>query len=347
VAGKPVRRASITPSVSFVIAARNEAPRIGEKLENALALDYPPGRLEIIVASDASDDGTDEIVRAYEPAGVKLVRSPERRGKEHAQALAIGVSQGEILVFSDVATRLEVEGVRRIVESFADPEVGCVSSVDRVLDATGEPTGEGAYVRYEMLLRSLESRVGSVVGLSGSFFAARRVLCEPWPLDLPSDFTTLLRTVDRGMRGVLDRESVGTYSDLGDASAEYSRKVRTVTRGLRGLARNLTVLNPFRTGVAAWQVFSHKLCRWLVPFALAGLLLANIPLATRSLFYASVLVLQLFAYAAAWLMLRRPTPPTGALRLLSFFVLVNMSILQAWLDVVRGRQAVTWAPSRR
>jgi hypothetical protein len=145
----------------------------------------------------------------------------------------------------------------------------------------------------------------------------------------------------------MDAASVGSYPDLGDPSAEYARKVRTVTRGLRSLGRNLAVLNPFRSGIAAWQVFSHKLCRWLVPFALVGLLVANVPLAARSRFYAAVLILQLLSYAAAFYALRRRTPPTGVLRLVSFFVLVNVSILHAWLDVLRGRQAVTWAPSRR
>jgi Glycosyl transferase family 2 len=345
--GKPVRREGITPRVSFVIAARNEAARIRSKIENTLALEYPRERMEIIVASDCSDDATHDIVREYAGRGVRLVAAPERRGKEFAQSLAIEASAGEVLVFSDASTRLEANGVRNIVQNFADPGIGCVSSVDRVLGADGQPSGEGAYVRYEMLLRSLESRVGSVVGLSGSFFAARREVCNPWPVDLPSDFNTLLNTVRRGMRGVSDPTAVGSYADLSDPRAEYARKVRTVSRGLRSLGRNLHLLNPLRHGLSAWELFSHKLCRWLVPFALVGAVASNIPLAFGSRFYAGTLLLQGVYYATALWYPATGRQPRGLLRIVSFFFLVNYSILHAWLNAVRGRGAVTWEPSRR
>jgi hypothetical protein len=269
-------------------------------------------------------------VREYAGRGVRLIAARERRGKEFAQSLAIKASAGEVLVFSDASTRLEPGGVRNIVQNFADPRVGCVSSVDQVVGADGQPSGEGAYVRYEMFLRSLESRVGSVVGLSGSFFAARREVCDPWPVDLPSDFNTLLNTVRKGMRGVSDPTAVGSYSDLNDPRAEYARKVRTVSRGLRSLGRNLHLLNPFRHGLSAWELFSHKLCRWLVPFAMIGALTANLPLVVNSRFYAGTC-----------------RQPKGPLRIVSFFFLVNLSILHAWFNVLRGRGAVIWEPSRR
>jgi glycosyltransferase involved in cell wall biosynthesis len=342
-----VRRAAITPRVSFIIAARNEAARIRSKIENTLALDYPRDLMEIVVASDCSDDGTHDIVREYAGRGVRLIAARERRGKEFAQSLAIKASAGEVLVFSDASTRLEPGGVRNIVQNFADPRVGCVSSVDQVVGADGQPSGEGAYVRYEMFLRSLESRVGSVVGLSGSFFAARREVCDPWPVDLPSDFNTLLNTVRKGMRGVSDPTAVGSYSDLNDPRAEYARKVRTVSRGLRSLGRNLHLLNPFRHGLSAWELFSHKLCRWLVPFAMIGALTANLPLVVNSRFYAGTLLLQALYYAAALWYPATGRQPKGPLRIVSFFFLVNLSILHAWFNVLRGRGAVIWEPSRR
>jgi len=345
--GRPVRQADITPSVTFVIAARNEASRIRAKIENTLALDYPLNLFEVIVASDCSDDGTDDIVREFAPQGVRLIAAPERLGKENAQSLAIRESAGEVLVFSDASTRLEPGGVKLIVRNFADPEIGCVSSVDRVVDAEGRPGGEGAYVRYEMWLRSLESRVGSVVGLSGSFFAARRDVCEPWPTDLPSDFNTLLNTLRRGLRGVSDPAAIGSYLDLADPAAEYARKVRTVSRGLSSLGRNVELLNPFAFGTAAWQLFSHKLCRWLVPFALAGVLATNLSMAWQSTGYAAVGVCQLLCYGVAAYGIRRGVELAGPLRLLTFFVLVNFSILNAWYNVLRGRRVVVWQPSRR
>jgi hypothetical protein len=172
-------------------------------------------------------------------------------------------------------------------------------------------------------------------------------VCDPWPVDLPSDFNTLLNTVRKGMRGVSDPSAVGSYADLDDPKAEYARKVRTVSRGLRSLGRNLHLLNPFRHGLSAWELFSHKLCRWLVPFAMFGALASNIPIAINSGFYAGTLFLQALCYAAALWHLTTGRHTRGLLRLVSFFLLVNLSILHAWFDAVRGRGAVIWEPSRR
>jgi hypothetical protein len=148
-------------------------------------------------------------------------------------------------------------------------------------------------------------------------------VCSPWPTDLPSDFNTLLNTLRLGLRGVSDPTAVGSYADLGDAKAEHARKVRTVSRGLRSVGRNLHLLNPFRYGLAAWQLFSHKVCRWMVPLALACF------------------------YAVAAYGMTRPESVGGPVRIAAFFVLVNLSILQAWGNVFRGQRAVTWEPSRR
>src|SRR2546426_2341926 len=174
---RTVAKADIRPAVSFIITAHNEAGRIREKLENTLGQEYPSGRFEVIVASDGSSDQTDEIVRSYAPRGVHLVRVSERKGKEAAQKLAVAAASGEILVFSDVATRLAADGVSRIVRAFADSTVGCVSSVDHAVDGDGRASGEGLYGKDEMLLRRLETKAGCVVGLRGSGFGARR---EGW-----------------------------------------------------------------------------------------------------------------------------------------------------------------------
>lgn len=144
-----VEKGTPTPRVSFIIAAHNEEPRIREKILNTLAQDYPRDVLEIIVASDCSTDRTDAIVGEFSDR-VRLVRAPERKGKEATQQLAIQASKGDILVFSDSATALAPGGVTSIVENFADPTVGCVSSIDRYVDEHGATSGEGAYVKYEM-----------------------------------------------------------------------------------------------------------------------------------------------------------------------------------------------------
>ncbi|HJT21821.1 MAG TPA: glycosyltransferase family 2 protein [Nitrospira sp.] len=345
---RPVRGMPFQPTVSFIITAYNEESRIGKKLANTLRLEYPRDRLEIVVASDCSTDGTDDIVRSFEPSGVRLVRSGIKAGKEAAQKLAVESTKGDILVFSDTATILEPEAVSKIVRNFADETVGCVSSVDRFIDADGVVSGEGAYVRYEMWLRRLETRVNTLVGLSGSFFAARRTVCREWAPDLQSDFNTLLNSVRLGLRGVADPESIGYYKNLVDQRKEYERKVRTVVRGISVFMRSLSLLNPVRYQLFAWQLFSHKLCRWLVPFAMILALAANGYLAVSSPFYRVMLVAQAGFYVLALMYIgTRRVPRFGMLRLPSFFVMVNVSILDAWLRYFRGERIVSWNPSKR
>jgi glycosyltransferase involved in cell wall biosynthesis len=340
---RPVLREPIAPRVTVIIAAHNEERHIRSKIENTLRQDYPSASLEIIVASDCSSDATDAIAGEYAPR-VRLVRCRERRGKEGAQQLAVEEASGEILIFSDVGTWLAPDGVSGIVRNFADPGVGCVSSTDRFVDGDGSTSGEGAYVRYEMFLRALESRVNSLVGLSGSFFAARRDVCRRWTAHLQSDFDMLLCAVDMGMRGVLDVDSAGYYANLADDRREVQRKVRIVLRGISVLAENRRMLNPFRYGLFAWQLASHKLCRWLVPFFLIIAALANALLVSRSAVYRSTFVLQVAFYAAAvagtWSRAR-------ALRLPAFMVSSNLAVLRAWVRYARGDRITTWDPSKR
>lgn len=345
--GKPVQKGNITPRVSFIIAAYNEEKRIREKIDNTLQQSYPREKLEVIVASDCSDDGTDEIVRSYAPMGVRLVRASSRKGKENAQKVAVEAASGDILVFSDVATILKPDGIPSIVRNFSDPSVGCVSSVDRFIDTDGTVSGEGAYVRYEMFLRDLETRANTLVGLSGSFFAARKEVCRDWAVDLQSDFNTLLNSVKLGMRGVSDQESVGYYKNIADEKKEFDRKVRTVLRGITVFMKSLPLLNPFRYGMFSWQLFSHKLCRWLVPFALIISILTNIYLSMRSEFYSYLLGLQGIFYSLAIAAIWAKSLTKGLLKIPYFFIMVNVSILSAWYLYFRGERMVKWEPSKR
>jgi glycosyltransferase involved in cell wall biosynthesis len=344
---REVMKADITPSVTFVITAYNEEERITEKLDNTLKLSYPKEILEIIVASDCSSDRTDDMVRSYADRGVRLIRASIRKGKEGTQQLAVRATKGDILVFSDAATILPENAIRNIVSNFYDPTVGCVSSQDRFLDKEGRISGEGAYVRYEMFLRVLEARVNSLVGLSGSFFAVRRTVCEPWADDLQSDFNTLLNSVSSGMRGVIDPSSIGYYRNLTNEKQEYQRKVRTVLRGLSVIARRRGMLNPFRYGVFSWQLFSHKLCRWLVPFGLIAAFLSNLMLASEAKMYAGMLVLQLCFYGIAVVGNISSIACRSLVKLAAFFVLVNVSILEAWVRFFKGHRVVAWESSRR
>jgi len=344
-----VLRRDVRPSVTFIITAYNEERRIEEKLKNTMSLTYPAEHLEILVASDCSSDRTDDIVRSFAPGRIHLVRSPVRKGKEAAQKLAVQAAHGEILVFSDSATILPQDAIINIVRNFADPSVGCVSSIDRFVDKDGMLSGEGAYVRYEMWLRSLESRVYSLVGLSGSFFAARRKLCRDWATDLQSDFNTLLNSIKLHQRGVLDPLSIGYYQNISDERKEFERKARTVVRGISVLMKNLSLLNPFQYGIFAWQLFSHKLCRWLVPFALCSALVSNVFLVGHWDGYLVSFFMQVSMYAStlAWFTLGQRARSLALLKVPSFFVLANASIMVAWFRYLKGERITLWNPSSR
>jgi len=338
-----VAKGSMAARVSFIITARNEERRIREKLENTFAQDYPRALLEILVASDCSSDATDDVVRSYGDR-VRLVRAAERKGKEAAQQLAVNAASGDILIFSDVGTALAPDGVSTMVRNFADPTVGCVSSVDTMLGTDAAGSGEGAYVRYEMRLRMLETAVHSLVGLSGSFFAARREVCRKWTADRQSDFSTLLNAVDLGFRGVLDPDSVGYYRNIVDDRRESQRKIRTVVRGIAVVASHVRMLNPFRYGLFAWQLASHKVCRWSVPFAMAGAAVGNALIVQRSVVYAATGAGQLLFYTAAVLGMW-----TGArvLRIPAFLLRSNLAILTAWVRFAAGERITLWDPSDR
>jgi len=343
-----VNKAPFYPDVTLIITAYNEEKRIREKLENTLELDYPREKLQVLVASDGSTDATDSIVLEYADRDIELLPVRDRRGKENAQREAVLRARGDILVFTDVATRIDPEGLRQIVANFADPTVGCVSSVDRVLGRDGRPAGEGFYVRYEMWLRHLESKANSLVGLSGSFFAARSEVCRDFSPEMQSDFRTLLNSMRIGLRGVSDPDAVGYYLDVADGHREFDRKVRTVLRGLTVFFHNLEFLNPKRYGFFAFQYCCHKLLRWLVPVFLFTALAANLVLAMEGGGYLLLGLLHLGFYIAALCGWRNGSLP-GMLcfRAPAYFFMANAAISAAWWKYLKGERMVMWTPSSR
>ena len=340
----PVRK------VAIVIAARNEASKIAGKIDNTLAVEPAGVELDLMVASDASDDATDSIVLDYADKGIRLIRSPVRKGKEHAQELAIASTDGDVIVFTDAGTILPKDALIHLLDAFRDPTVGAVSSVDRFITADGTLQGEGAYVRYEMWLRDLETRFHSLVGLSGSFFAARRNVCQKWDNRVQSDFGTALSCVQLGMRAVSDRRVIGYYRNIADSRKEYQRKVRTVTRGMGSLRIRAEVLNVARYGRFSFEVFSHKVMRWATPWFLLGALGANAAVAFHDSHpvYVLLLVGQLALYLSPLVSRLAPGLRRISLaRIAIYFVEVNVAILHAALLTLSGRTILTWEPSKR
>ena len=336
------------PCISFIITAFNEEKHIADKLENTLKIDYPSDKLEIIVASDGSTDNTNSIAQSYSKQGVQLRHVSIRKGKENAQRSAIEVSIGEILVFSDVSTQIEASALRQIAKTFQNLRVGAISSEDRFISADGDIAGEGAYVKYEMWLRKIEGKINSLVGLSGSFFAARREICNNWNINVPSDFNTALNCIRNEYIAISDPELLGYYPNLEDDTKEYQRKVRTVIRGIAALFSQSSVLNPFKFGFFSFQILSHKLMRWLVPWFLIITFISNTLLLTSGIIYVILFILQIAFYTLAFLgwsskSLRQST----LIKLPYFFIQVNIAIADATLQYLFGKRVTLWEPSKR
>jgi len=335
------------PKLSLIVTAYNEEKRILAKIENSLLIDYP-GELEIIIASDCSDDNTDSLVNGFSERGVRLVRADQRLGKENAQRCAIEQATGDILVFSDVATEIPSDALTKLVSHFEDNTVGAVSSEDRFISRDGSVAGEGAYVKYEMWLRRKESALAGLVGLSGSFFAARKGVCEQWDISSPSDFNTALNCANLGLRAVTASDVLGYYQDIQDPQKEYQRKVRTVLRGISALASHAEVLSFSRYGLFAFEVLSHKLMRWLVPWFLLLLFVVNCSLVGQHWFYSLAMVGQLGFYGLAIAAHMSDALKGNALvRIVYFFVQVNVAIADASIQFLRGKRMTLWQPSAR
>ncbi|MGH9580522.1 MAG: glycosyltransferase [Terriglobales bacterium] len=342
------QRSMICPKVSLIIPCYNEGDNLQYKIQNSLSLTYPKDRLEIIVVSDGSEDAPGKIVEKFPDPVLKFVELPQRRGKHHAQMVARDASSGEILVFTDASVLLDENALETIVSNFSDPRVGCVSSEDDVVNRAGSGSGEHLYVRLEMWLRRVEAAAGSLVGVSGSFFAARRGLCERWHPEQSSDFFIPLHSVQQGLRTIVDPASRGHYGVTRRAREELYRKIRTIVHGLDVLFTHGELVNPFRFGFFALQLISHKLFRWLVPFATLTLLVSNAALWQSGALYRFTLLLLLALFGCGGLALLVSRLDRLALfRTAGFIVLVNAATLTAWFRFFTGEKFVTWQPTRR
>lgn len=342
---KPLKKSFLTPPLSVIITAHNEEARIREKIENTLEIEYPEDEIQIIAVSEGSNDGTVEIIKEYLDRGVLCISIEDHIGKEAAQREAVKQALGDLIIFTDVATRIEPDVIKEIVSNFEDPEVGCVSSEDRMESKSG---GEGLYVRYEMWLRRLESNISSVIGLSGSFFAARKEFCIDLPVDIPSDFSIVLRCIKKGFRGKVDPEAIGYYKGLEGNDKEFHRKTRTVVRGLTVFFQHAELLNIFRYGMISYQFFCHKLLRWCVPFFLIIAFVLNAVLIFQSQLFLILFLFQILFYMLGLYSMFSKKKPSGIIiKIPNYFITVNLAILAAWWRYARGGRIVMWTPSER
>jgi cellulose synthase/poly-beta-1,6-N-acetylglucosamine synthase-like glycosyltransferase len=340
------------PMISITVPCYNEEASIAATLEALLALDYPPDRRQILVVSDASTDRTEEIVRGFASRGVELLAMPERKGKTAIENAAGRVVRGDIIVNIDATIRVRPRSLKALISAFRDPTVGVASGRDVSVGAE-EVEGnaaESGYVGYEMWVRSLETRLGSIVGASGCFYGFRREIHDTgFPEALSRDFACALMAREHGLRAVSVDDAVCVVPRAPALRAEFRRKIRTMARGLETLWYKRHLMNPFRYGGFALMLISHKLCRWLVylllPTALLGLVLLSIsyPIA-RVLLGVTIVGIALGTIGMRWPANRR-VPRVFALP--GFLLASNLAGFMAWVKVLRGERNVLWEPTRR
>lgn len=342
------------PSISITVPAYNEEDQIRGVIESLLSLDYPADRRQILIVSDASTDHTDDIVREYADRGVELLRMPARRGKTAAENAASACLRGEIVINTDASIRIRPDAVRPLIARFSDPTVGLASGRDvSVSRAAGDSNaGESGYVGYEMGIRAMETRVSGIIGASGCFYAIRAHLhAVPLKESLSRDFAAALITREHGYRAVSVDEAVCYVPRAGSLQREYHRKVRTITRGLETLVEKRALLNPIRFGAFAWMLWSHKVCRWLVPWAaLAGAMGVGI-LAADHLWARVVFgfgLAPVLAAVAGWLLARSGRGAVPRVLALPAFAFVgNLAAMHAAIKALAGDESPVWEPTRR
>lgn len=348
---RPRTVAGIEPPVTLIISAFNEEDVIAEKIENSLALDYPAGKLEVMVVSDCSSDRTDEIVRGYSDRGVKLVRMKQRGGKTAGLNVAVPQAAGDIVIFSDANAMYDTGVVRMFVRNFADAAVGAATGESRYVVEDGDTStaSENLYWRYELALKRLESQLGSLVGGDGAIYAIRKALYRPLqPSDL-SDFVNPLQIVSQGYRNVYEGEAF-SYEKGGESfDKEFRRKVRIVNRAWRGMMSMRHLLNPFRYGFFAIQAISHKLLRWLVPVFMLLAFFSNLLLIEQGGVYDLLFGAQVAFYglAAIGLLQRNREQIARLFYIPYYFCLVNWASLRGIIDHFRGETYTVWTTVRQ
>lgn len=349
--GKIVRRpvamtmAAYQPGVTVILPVHNEERVIDAKLSNLDALDYPRDRLTILIVSDGSTDQTRQRVLGYRSdLQIRFLELSQRQGKAAALNLGLQNTSSEIVVFSDASIMLASDALKRIMQPFQDATIGCVSGEDHIPGGGGE----GLYGQYELYLRNLESRLSSIAGASGSFYAMRTRLCKPFLPGMAPDFLSVLVTVEQGFRAITEPRASGTMSSTKSTRGEFQRKVRTLIRGMTALWYARGLLNPFRAGMFALVLWSHKLARWLVPFFLLIILLASLRLLDQPFYMAAAVAQALFYLLALLALLDIRVIRDHLLGKVSmYFTVVNCSIFVAWIRFLGGTRLEIWDPTRR
>lgn len=344
-----VRSDAELPSVSLLIAAHNEESVIEDRLRNALLMDYPREKLEIVVASDGSTDQTAAIARRYEAQGVRLLDNLARRGKAAVLNSAVPLLSGEIVMLSDANTHMDPMAARSLVRWFEESQIGVACGRLILNDPVSGKNVDGMYWRYETFLKRNESQLGALLGSNGAIYAIRKNLFCPIPdQTIVDDFVIpLLSKLRSGCQIVYDCEATAQEESAPDMTTEFRRRARIGAGGWQAIGILWRLLNPMR-GWIAFTFFSHKLLRWLCPFFMLLMLFANL-LLIGSPWYRGILCAHVALYMAAWVggLVSSEFPFARLLRLAHMFMTMNAALFVGFFRWVAGTQRGTWDRTRR
>lgn len=336
------------PKVTVLIPAFNEAAVIEDTIRNKLTQNYPAENLEIIVISDESEDGTDEIVNtiASEDSRVRLVRQTPRQGKTAGLNLAVPQASGEIIIFSDANSHYHPDAIQHLVNCFQDPEVGYATGKMIYVNSDGSVIGDGcsAYMKYENFMRELETEVSSVVGVDGGIDAIRKDLYQPMNADQLPDFVLPLKVVTQGKRVVYCEKALLNEEALNTSQSEFRMRVRVSLRAYWAMKDMKHLLNPTRYGIFSLQLISHKLLRYLAFIPLLLAFITNGAITGESGFYMLAFIAQIIFYGAAAFVSLNDGTQNRWLGLANYFCLINIASAMAFIKFIKGEKIVIWKP---
>jgi cellulose synthase/poly-beta-1,6-N-acetylglucosamine synthase-like glycosyltransferase len=326
---------------------------IESKILNSLELDYPKEMLEVVVVSDASEDGTDRIVQRYADSGVKLRRFEGHIGKTACLNKSVPLAIGEVIVFSDANSQYDKFAIRHLVKWFEDKAVGFVTGRTEYISCQGTDSfsSTGLYTQIERYVKVLESKISSCVGADGAIFAIRKNLYPTLQDYDINDLVIPLKIVGQGHRGVFEEAAYCIEESAGSSQVEFRRHIRITARSLRAIFNHVGLLNPFKYPLFSFQLLSHKLIRFLTPFAIVFALLLNaiIVFARGGETYIATFALQVLFYVLwglGYFKIKLPLATRAASFANTFFV-VNLAILIGWVQYLRGETYTTWSTSRQ
>ncbi len=347
------------PEVTLFVAAYNEKDYVDSKIKNSLELDYPKDKIKQVWVTDGSDDGTQEVLKKYADKGIEVYHEDARGGKIGAMNRGMAFVKTPIVIFSDANTMLGKESIRRIVNLFRNPKVGCVSGEKRIYQKDmGSAAGtEGIYWKYESILKKWDAELYSVVGAAGELFAIRTELFQKVEKDtLLDDFIISLRVAEKGYTIQYDPEAYAIETASADVKEELKRKIRISAGGIQSIIRLKELLNPFKYGILTFQYISHRVLRWtLAPVGLLLILIFNLIIVLNcgiinfNNIYVWIFWAQILFYLAALLgwYFENKKIKIKVLFIPYYFFIMNLSVYLGVMRFIKGKQTVKWERAKR